>query len=57
MSIVAITTQPHAWHPWDGNNANMYQVGDKVSHNSKRWISNTPNNHWEPGVFGWDEQP
>jgi len=46
-----------AWKPWDGNNANLYQVGAKVSHNGKRWVSNTPNNHWEPGVFGWVEQP
>lgn len=46
-----------AWKPWDGNNANLYQVGAKASHNGKRWVSNTPNNHWEPGVFGWVEQP
>lgn len=32
-----------------------YQVGDKVAHNGKHWISNTSNNVWEPGVYGWDE--
>jgi len=46
-----------AWHVWDGNNASLYQVGAKVSHAGKRWIGNTPNNHWEPGVYGWTQQP
>lgn len=34
---------------------NPYQVGDKVTHNGKTWVCNTPNNVWEPGVYGWDE--
>ena len=46
-----------AWHVWDGNNASLYQVGAKVTHAGKRWIGNTPNNHWEPGVYGWTQQP
>ena len=46
-----------AWHVWDGNNASLYQVGAKVTYAGKRWISNTPNNHWEPGVYGWTQQP
>lgn len=33
-----------------------YPIGAKVSHNEKHWVSNTENNTWEPGVFGWDEQ-
>lgn len=33
-----------------------YPIGAKVSHNDKHWVSNTDNNVWEPGVFGWDEQ-
>ena len=33
-----------------------YAIGAKVSHNDKHWVSNTDNNVWEPGVFGWDEQ-
>ena len=33
-----------------------YKTGDKVSHNEKHWISNTDNNVWEPGVYGWDEE-
>lgn len=34
-----------------------YSIGDKVSHNEKHWISNANANVWEPGVYGWDEQP
>ena len=44
-----------AWQPWDGNNANLYQIGDQVSHNGKNWVATVGNNNWEPGVFGWDE--
>ena len=32
-----------------------YAKGDKVRHNEKVWQSNTDNNVWEPGVYGWDE--
>lgn len=46
-----------AWKPWTWINADLYQVGAKVSHSGKRWIGNTPNNHWEPGTFGWTLQP
>ena len=46
-----------AWHAWDGNNASLYQVGAKVSHAGKRWINATANSHWEPGVYGWTQQP
>ena len=42
------------WHqPAGGHDA--YMKGDKVSHNSKHWISNIDNNVWEPGVYGWEE--
>lgn len=44
------------WKPWDGNNASLYQIGDKVSHKGSKWISTSPNNHWEPGVYGWERQ-
>ena len=37
------------------DSTNPYQVGDKVTHNGKTWVCNTPNNVWEPGVYGWDE--
>ena len=32
-----------------------YNIGDKVTHNGKTWISTIDNNVWEPGVYGWDE--
>lgn len=32
-----------------------YAKGDKVSHNSKHWVSDYDNNVWEPGVYGWSE--
>lgn len=32
-----------------------YRLGDKVSHNSKHWISAIDYNTYEPSVYGWDE--
>ena len=32
-----------------------YAKGDKVTHNSKKWISDIDANVWEPGVYGWIE--
>jgi len=32
-----------------------YSKGDRVSHNSKHWISDVDGNVWEPGVYGWSE--
>ena len=32
-----------------------YNTGDKVTHNSKHWISDIDSNVWEPGVYGWTE--
>lgn len=32
----------------------VYEVGDKVTHNGKHWVSTEANNVWEPGVFGWE---
>ncbi len=32
-----------------------YALGDKVSHNEKKWISTVDENVWEPGVYGWEE--
>ena len=45
-----------AWKVWSGLNADLYQVGAKATHKGDRWVSNTPNNHWEPGVYGWTKQ-
>ena len=30
-----------------------YNIGDKVTHNGKTWVSDVDNNVWEPGVYGW----
>lgn len=46
-----------AWKPWTGINADLYQVGAKVSHAGKRWINATANSHWKPGTYGWTQQP
>ena len=32
-----------------------YNIGDKVSHNEKHWISGMNGNVWEPGAYGWTE--
>ncbi len=37
------------------DSTNPYMKGDKVTHNSKTWTSDTDNNVWEPGVYGWSE--
>ena len=42
------------WQPWDGNNESLYQIGDEVMHNGTHWRATVGNNHWEPGVFGWE---
>jgi len=43
-----------AWVPPLGDGY-QYQVGDKVTHIGKTWISKVPDNVWEPGIYGWDE--
>ena len=37
------------------DSTNPYMTGDKVTHNSKTWVSDVDNNVWEPGVYGWTE--
>ena len=37
------------------DSTNPYMTGDKVTHNSKTWVSDVDNNVWEPGVYGWVE--
>lgn len=32
-----------------------YELGAKVSHNGKNWVSTCAANVWEPGVYGWEE--
>lgn len=51
-------TSADEWPEWiqPTGASDAYMEGDKVSHNSKHWISTADNNVWEPGVFGWQEQ-
>lgn len=43
------------WEPWtSGLNEDLYQVGDEVMHNGQHWRATVGNNHWEPGVYGWE---
>lgn len=37
--------------------ADAYAKDDIVEHNGKTWISTADSNVWEPGVYGWEEQP
>jgi len=46
------------WVPFLGV-GDAYRMGDKVTHNGKRWIVTQVGgdgifNIWEPGVFGWE---
>ena len=43
-----------AWLPFEQSQT-TYPTGAKVTHKAKNWESTTPNNVWEPGVFGWKE--
>lgn len=43
-----------AWVAWDGDNASLHQVGDVVTHGGRTWVAIAGDNHWEPGVFGWE---
>ena len=45
------------WPEWVQplGSTDAYDIGAKVSHNEKHWISNVAANIWEPGVYGWDE--
>lgn len=50
------TTEEYpAWEPYNGIPPVPYQVGSKVTHNGKKWESMVPNNVWEPGAFGVDQ--
>lgn len=49
------------WPAWQERNPDLsyrlYAVGAQVTHNGKRWINTHPSNTYEPGVYGWTEQP
>lgn len=54
---VKISNPSEEWPPWAQPIGAMdaYSLGAKASHKGKHWTSTTPNNVWEPGVFGWEE--
>lgn len=53
FSVVSYPGQIDEWvQPTGAQDA--YQIGDQVTWNGSTWESNTANNVWEPGVFGWD---
>ncbi len=44
--------------PWvQPESTNPYSAGDRVTHNGKTWVSTIDGNVWEPGVYGWTEEP
>lgn len=40
---------------FDTLQSEAYSKGAKVSHNGKKWTSDSDGNVWEPGVYGWTE--
>lgn len=56
---VRIDDPSEEWPEWRAptGSHDAYSLGYKVSHNGKHWISNVDNNVWEPGEYGWTEQP
>lgn len=51
--VVTLDEWPEWVQPTGAHDA--YDLGAKVSHNDKHWVSNIPANTYEPGVYGWDE--
>ena len=50
-----ITEEYPVWEPYNGIPPVPYQVGSKVTHDGKKWESMVPNNVWEPGACGVDQ--
>lgn len=40
------------WERWNGIDKIPYQEGSKCTHNGVKYISQVPNNFWEPGAPG-----
>ena len=51
--IEAPDTTPEWVQP---DSTNPYALGDRVWHLGRLWVSVVPENIWEPGVYGWEEQ-
>ena len=56
---VRVDNPAEEWPEWVQplGSTDAYPLGAKVSHNEKHWISDYDSNIWEPGVFGWTENP
>lgn len=56
-SLYARVAEPSDWPEWiqPTSAETAYNIGDKVTHNEKHWISIVDANVWEPGVYGWNE--
>lgn len=52
---VSIEEWPEWIQPTGAHDA--YPYGAKVSHLGKHWVSGIEANTYEPGVYGWSEQP
>ena len=52
-----VRTSTEEWPEWiqPTGSHDAYNIGDKVSHLEKHWISTVDANIWEPSVYGWDE--
>ena len=53
-----VRTSTEEWPEWIQPTGahDAYNIGDKVSHNEKHWMSEMDANVYEPGVYGWAEQ-
>jgi len=54
---VRVDNPVEEWPEWIQplGSTDAYELGAKVSHNEKHWISDYEGNVWEPGVYGWSE--
>ena len=52
-----VRTSTEEWPEWIQPQGahDAYNIGDKVSHLDKHWISTVDANIWEPSVYGWAE--
>lgn len=56
-SSIFVKISLEEWPEWvqPTGSHDAYVLGDKVTHNGKKWTSDYDANTWEPGVFGWTE--
>lgn len=54
---VRVDDPSQEWPEWvqPTGSTDAYMTGDKVSHDSKHWISTMDFNVYEPSVYGWNE--